>query len=54
MIPTKLLTVALGLTLTVLLGSAGMSWSANLQKGLDAINLAVAPPPPPENPPAAL
>jgi TPR repeat protein len=32
----KNLTAILCLTLAVLLGSAGMSWSADLQKGLDA------------------
>ncbi len=32
------LTAILCVTLAVLLGSAGMSWSADLQKGLDAYN----------------
>jgi hypothetical protein len=32
----KNLTVTICLTLAVLLGSAGMSWSANFQKGLTA------------------
>ena len=34
----KKLTAILCLTIAVLLGSAGMSWSADLQKGLDAAN----------------
>ena len=32
----KNLTITLCLTITLLLGSAGMSWSADLQKGLTA------------------
>jgi len=34
----KRLTATLCLTIAVLLGSAGVSWSADLQKGLDAYN----------------
>jgi len=34
--PVKNLSVTICLTIALLLGSAGMSWSADFQKGLDA------------------